>query len=142
MPRPVRRSFIMASPSTTMSPVARDEKKTHSDITDHRMTRGDGLCDQFQSVYEEERGAAHFHDLRGSPDHVTDESSLYSPMAVISAIKRYTPGLLMNYLTYSTALSYAENYLFLLIVYPCHCMAVAVGTGSARRLYIHDCSHH
>jgi hypothetical protein len=33
-------------------------------------------------------------------------------MPVISAVKRYTPGLLMNYLTYSNTLSYAEHYLF------------------------------
>jgi hypothetical protein len=58
IPRPARRSFIMASPSTTMSPVARDEKekalRRMSDITDHRMTRGGGLSDQFQAVMKNE----------------------------------------------------------------------------------------
>src|SRR6266478_224735 len=41
MPRPARRSFIMASPSITMSPVARDDNerafRRTSDITDHRL---------------------------------------------------------------------------------------------------------
>lgn len=56
--RPARRSFNMASPSSTMSPVARDEKekalRRMSDITDHRMTRGSGLCDQFQAFMKNE----------------------------------------------------------------------------------------
>ena len=58
IPRPARRSFIMASPSTTMSPVARDDKekalRRMSDITDHRMTRGGGLSDQFQAFMKNE----------------------------------------------------------------------------------------
>jgi hypothetical protein len=62
IPRPARRSFIMASPSTTMSPVARDEKekalRRMSDITDHRMTRGGGLSDQFQAVMKNEPDAS------------------------------------------------------------------------------------
>jgi hypothetical protein len=56
--RPARRSFITASPSTTMSPVARDEKekalRRMSDITDHRMPRGSGLCDQSQAFMKNE----------------------------------------------------------------------------------------
>jgi hypothetical protein len=115
MLRPARRSFIMASPSSTMSPVARDEKekalRRKSDIADHRMTRGSGLCDQFQEFMKNEVRRT-FVDLRGSTDRVTDESSLYSPVPVISAVERLPFGLLMNYLTYSTASSYAEHYLF------------------------------
>ena len=117
MPRPARRSFIMASPSTTISPVARDDKakalRRMSDITDHRMTRGSGLCDRFQAFMKENE-VRRISYLRGSPDHVTDDSSLYSPMPVISAVKRQTLGHLMNYLTYNTALSYAEHCLFII----------------------------
>ena len=99
-----------------MSPVARDEKekallRRKSDIADHRMTRGSGLCDQFQAFMKNEVRRT-FLDIRGSMDHVTDEPSLYSPVPVISTVKRLPFGLLMNYLTYSTAPSYAEHYLF------------------------------
>ena len=71
-------------------PVARDDNekalRRMSDITDHRMTRGSGLCDRFQAFMKENE-VRHISYLRGSPDHVTDESSLYSPMPVISTIK-------------------------------------------------------
>ena len=63
IPRPARRSFITASPSTTMSPVARDEKgkalRRMSDITDHRMTRGGGLPDQFQAFMKKNYEVRH-----------------------------------------------------------------------------------
>jgi hypothetical protein len=89
--RPARRSFITASPSTTMSPVARDDKekalRRMSDITDHRMTRGGGLCDQLQAFMNENE-VRRISYLRGSPDHVTDDSPLYSPTPVISTVKR------------------------------------------------------
>jgi len=60
-PRPARRSLIIASPSTTLSPVARDKEKAlrrMSDITDHRMTGGGGLCDQFQANTKNEPSAS------------------------------------------------------------------------------------
>ncbi|KAH9996309.1 hypothetical protein BJV77DRAFT_1065927 [Russula vinacea] len=61
MPRPsARRSLVVASPLTT-SPVARDGKertiRRMSDITDHRMTRGGGLSDQFQAFLKNESDA-------------------------------------------------------------------------------------
>jgi hypothetical protein len=101
-----------------MSPVARDENekalRRMSDITDHRMTRGDGLCDQFEAFMT--KNEVRCISMISVGLRIMLLTSLYSPMPVISAVKRYTPGLLMNYLTYSTALSYAENYLFLLII--------------------------
>jgi hypothetical protein len=56
MPWPARRSLVVTSP--LKSPVARDDKertiRRMSDITDHQMTRGGGLSDQFQAFLKNE----------------------------------------------------------------------------------------
>jgi hypothetical protein len=103
-----------------MSPVARDDKgkalRRMSDITDHRMMRGGGLCDQFQAYMKNEVRrifmiSVGLRIMLLMGPHYTARCQWYQPLNV----ERYTPGLLMNYLTYSIALSYAELYLFNLL---------------------------
>lgn len=88
MSRPARRSFNMTSPSTTTSPVALDDNekalRRMSDITDHRMTRGGGLCDQFRAFMTNEVRRISMISVGLRITLLTDESSLYSPMPVIS----------------------------------------------------------